>query len=394
MATALYPGAFKPPHKGHFEVVKKLLSNSYNGQVYDINDYEEKGLSVLKQDKGNKPNIDKVIIFAGGGERNGITKEEAHQIWEIYSKYLPGIEIEDGQKNPMFAAKDYAKANPNEEFYAITGIRGEEDLPDLKRVTTFKNVPNAKGLAVSNPATQSVRATNLRNIALKGSLDDIRDFFPKELDRKELLTILNALKSSIIQEEMSEVAFNTLQALLEDRSVKQLPSKERERLGYLYNKLQGVISTDYYDIDFNQNHIRISLANGNSISSFDFKPFMSSLLEYMIDEGMKITPLPEIKIKKDLSESQDFFGRTAYYSPAKKELVLFIMNRHPKDIMRSFAHEMVHHMQNLEGRLLSYGTDDTTEDADLQEIEKEAYLLGNITFRNWEDKIKNEYKDK
>ena len=146
--------------------------------------------------------------------------------------------------------------------------------------------------------------------------------------------------------------------------------------------------------DFNQNHIRISLANGNSISSFDFKPFMSSLLEYMIDEGMKITPLPEIKIKKDLSESQDFFGRTAYYSPAKKELVLFIMNRHPKDIMRSFAHEMVHHMQNLEGRLLSYGTDDTTEDADLQEIEKEAYLLGNITFRNWEDKIKNEYKDK
>ena len=381
MATALYPGAFKPPHKGHFEVVKKLLSNSYNGQVYDINDYEEKGLSVLKQDKGNKPNIDKVIIFAGGGERNGITKEEAHQIWEIYSKYLPGIEIEDGQKNPMFAAKDYAKANPNEEFYAITGIRGEEDLPDLKRVTTFKNVPNAKGLAVSNPATQSVRATNLRNIALKGSLDDIRDFFPKELDRKELLTILNALKSSIIQEEMSEVAFNTLQALLEDRSVKQLPSKERERLGYLYNKLQGVISTDYYDIDLNQNHIRISLANGNSISSFDFKPFMSSLLEYMIDEGMKITPLPEIKIKKDLSESQDFFGRTAYYSPAKKELVLFIMNRHPKDIMRSFAHEMVHHMQNLEGRLLSYGTDDTTEDADLQEIEKEAYLLGNITFK-------------
>ena len=37
-----------------------------------------------KQDKGNKPNIDKVIIFAGGGERNGITKEEAHQIWKIY----------------------------------------------------------------------------------------------------------------------------------------------------------------------------------------------------------------------------------------------------------------------------------------------------------------------
>ena len=51
-------------------------------------------------------------------------------------------------------------------------------------------------------------------------------------------------------------------------------------------------------------------------------------------------------------------------------------------------------MQNLQGRLgKHYGTN-TNEDDDLVEIEKEAYLLGNITFRNWEDKIKNEYKDK
>ena len=392
MATALYPGAFKPPHKGHFEVVKKLLSNSYNGQVYDINDFEDKGRSVLNQDKTDKPNIDKVIIFPGGGERNGITKEEAIQIWEIYAKYLPGIVIEDGQKNPMFAAKDYAKANPTEEFYAITGIRGEEDLIDLKRVTTFKNVPNAKGLAISDRSTQSVRATNLRNIALKGSLDDIRDFFPKELSREELLTILNALKSSIVQEKMSEVAFNTIEALLEINPIKPLPSKNREKLGNLYNKLHGVISSDYYDIDFNQNHIKISLAGNKESERFDFTPFMGSLLEHMLDEGMEITPLPEIKIKKDVSEAQNFFGRTAYYSPAKKELVLFTLNRHPKDIMRSFSHEMIHHMQNLQGRLGNHYGTNTNEDDDLIEIEKEAYLLGNITFRNWEDKIKNEHK--
>ena len=57
--------------------------------------------------------------------------------------------------------------------------------------------------------------------------------------------------------------------------------------------------------------------------------------------------------------------------------------------MRSFSHEMIHHHQNLEGRLNSYGTTNTNEDEHLQEIEKEAYLLGNITFRNWEDSIKN-----
>ncbi len=43
----------------------------------------------------------------------------------------------------------------------------------------------------------------------------------------------------------------------------------------------------------------------------------------------------------------------------------------------------------VEGRLKTYGTTNTNEDEELVEIEKEAYTLGNITFRNWEDGIKN-----
>ena len=42
--------------------------------------------------------------------------------------------------------------------------------------------------------------------------------------------------------------------------------------------------------------------------------------------------------------------------------------------MRSFAHEMIHHKQNLEGRLGNIGTTNTNEDDHLLEIEKEAYL--------------------
>jgi len=392
MAIALYPGAFKPPHKGHFEVAKLLLNGSYNGQVYNIDDYTKKGGSVLNNDKSTKPDISKVIIFPGGGERNGITKEEATAIWTMYAKHLPGVVIEDGQKNPMFAAKDYAKANPTQEFYAITGIREEEDLVDLKRVTTFKNVPNVGGLVISNKATQGVRATNLRNIALQGSLDDIRDFFPKELSREDLLEIINMLKSSIIQEAFEGAAFKTIDDhfLKEDTPFKAAPSKDREKLGALYTQLQGMISTDSYSLQMNQDHIRISLSNNKRIDNFEFAPFMASLLEYMIDEGMKIIPLPEIKIKQDITEADNFFGRTAYYNPGEKELVVYTLGRHPKDVMRSFSHEMIHHEQNLQGRLKSYGTTNTNEDDALVEIEKEAYLRGNITFRNWEDKIKNE----
>ena len=116
---------------------------------------------------------------------------------------------------------------------------------------------------------------------------------------------------------------------------------------------------------------------------------MASLLEYMLDQGMNITPLPEVKIRRDTSESSNFFGRTAYYDPNINEIVLYVEGRHPKDVMRSFTHEMVHHMQNIEGRLGDVQTSNTNESDALLELEKEAYLTGNITFRNWEDSIKN-----
>jgi hypothetical protein len=63
------------------------------------------------------------------------------------------------------------------------------------------------------------------------------------------------------------------------------------------------------------------------------------------------------------------------------------MNRHPKDVMRSYAHEMIHHMQNCDGRLEGITTQNTNEEGDLPEIEREAYEKGNMTFRNWTDTL-------
>ena len=50
MATALYPGGFKPPHRGHFEVVKKLLSGTHNGKVYNFDNREKIGKQALKNE--------------------------------------------------------------------------------------------------------------------------------------------------------------------------------------------------------------------------------------------------------------------------------------------------------------------------------------------------------
>ena len=398
---ALYPGAFKPPHRGHFEVVKSLLNGTHGGQVYTKDNYKDAGTSSLSGKKSTVGKIDKVLIFPGGGERNGITKNESIAIWKIYAKYLPGLEILDGEKNPMFAAKDYAKDNPKEDFYAITGIRSEEDLIDLRRITTFTNTPHVQGLVIPAAKGNNVRASDLRKAALSGNLDELRDFFPKELKREELLSILKMLKDNIISEIMNEKMENLFEEMFtsEEKESKiqrevQTPirSESRAKLVTLFNRIQNQIGTEGVNITLEDNYIKVGIEDSRENKSFDYKPFMASLLEYMLDEGMKITPLPEVKIKKDLAESEDFFGRTAYYDPNKKEVVLYAQGRHPKDVMRSFSHEMVHHMQNLEGRLDRIGTSNTNEDDHLVEIEKEAYLKGNITFRNWEDKIKNGYE--
>ena len=426
---ALYPGAFKPPHRGHFEVVKSLLNGTHNGQVYTKDNYKDAGASSLSGKKSIVDKINKVIVFPGGGERNGITKGESIAIWKIYSKYLPGIEVIDGEKNPMFAAKEYAKANTDKDFYAITGIRSEEDFIDLRRITTFTNTPHVQGLVIPAAKGNEVRASQLRKAALSGNLDELRDFFPSQLNREELLSILKMLKDNIISEIMNEKMENLFEEMFTseasffesdtekiDRAIDRFSKESSLSSDFIKKNLKIYFSGDKEDTQdktdpkvlsfirdvlyrFTEPRVIKAYLKGERLDILreeseipEYTKYMASVLEYMIDEGMKVTPLPEVKINKDESNASNFFGKTAYYDPNVKEIVLFVEGRHPKDIVRSFVHEMIHHMQNLEGRLGNIDTTNTNEDDNLLEIEKEAYLKGNITFRNWEDNYKNKNK--
>ena len=118
------------------------------------------------------------------------------------------------------------------------------------------------------------------------------------------------------------------------------------------------------------------------------KDHIISLTDYMIDTGLSLDPLPKVKfITDDRENADDLLGKTAYYNPADKSITLYTLDRHPKDILRSFAHEMIHVHQDNEDRLEGINTTNTNDDDYLTQIEREAYELGNITFRNWEDKI-------
>jgi len=94
-------------------------------------------------------------------------------------------------------------------------------------------------------------------------------------------------------------------------------------------------------------------------------------------------------MRHDAENAEHSLGKTAYYDPENKLIVLYVTNRHPKDILRSFSHELVHHAQNCRGDL-----DDMTtqghyaKDGKGREIEEEAYLQGNLNLRDYEDQLK------
>ena len=115
---------------------------------------------------------------------------------------------------------------------------------------------------------------------------------------------------------------------------------------------------------------------------------LSNLTQHMLDKGMNIEPLPTIEFKDgDIENAGEFLGKTAYYNPNTQTIALYTEGRHPKDITRSYAHEMVHHTQYLEGRLNNITTTNTLEDDNLNKLEQEANLIGTMTFRNWTDSL-------
>ena len=99
----------------------------------------------------------------------------------------------------------------------------------------------------------------------------------------------------------------------------------------------------------------------------------------------------DIQLVSDPENAKDPFGKTAYYDPNQMKVTVFVDKRHVKDILRSISHELVHHTQNCRGDF-----DNAPEmeegyaqnDKHLRKMEEDAYLRGNMCFRDWEDGYK------
>ena len=85
-------------------------------------------------------------------------------------------------------------------------------------------------------------------------------------------------------------------------------------------------------------------------------------------------------------------GKTAFYDPSSHKVGLYTKGRHIKDVLRSLAHELVHHSQNCRGVFaggLPTVQGYAQEDGHLRDMEREAYEKGNMLFRDWEDGLKS-----
>ena len=303
---------------------------------------------VTQQALKENPDIDEFIIYIGGKERNGISPDESILIWDIYKQYLPyKVEIKYTSVPPIKSIYNYAKEHPNEEVLFIIGARegNEDDFKDIaSRTTSLDKYPNLNLRTIVT--TGGVSGTAARN-ASKISLEKFKPFVPSELSDEEVEEVFNIVADKITENSPEDG--------------KAAP------YGSGYKKLKE---------------------NASYSQHIDVIEKIAQLTNHMIDKGMNIEPLPSMEfIDGDSENAKDFFGKTAYYDPNKQHIVLYTEGRHPKDIVRSYAHEMIHHIQNLEDRLGDISSTDTTKSDHLDKLEQEANLRGTMTFRNWTDSL-------
>lgn len=411
--VALFGGGFKPPTKGHLEVVNKGLKNN--------------------------PEITEIKILVGGGERNGFTQEQSVKIWNLYNDvgFIDKPATIIPVSSPFTYYKEYLKNNPDDKVYVFIGSRpGEEkDQFDVNQRSKFVKKYSDNVIPVEVSTGGGVSGTMAREL-FKTDLDGFRNMFPENLidiDWEKILNILNNKKeksnkvTSNKTEPLKPINEDTiektdlvlprgkkiyLQAEDEDYNrglIVELTEEGGYKMNYWYGEDAKVypveVEVDGESIKPDANEVYMKFhpelekeplnENATYSNSINYKRQIKDLTTHMLNKGMKLTPLPKVIFKNgDKENAENFFGKTAYYQPDTMEIVLYTEGRHPKDIVRSFAHEMIHHMQNLEGRLEGIATTNTQEDDHLTAIEAEAYQDGNLAFRGYTDTVLNEKKNK
>ena len=168
--TVLIPGGFKPPHKGHYDYIKFYLDN---------------------------PEVERVILFCGDKERDGVTQEHMEQILDLYGLMShPKMDyrrasIREGKKknytNPLADCFDWGDENENKRFALGCSEK------DAGYQTSFGDYFYGNDNYVYAPIfkmTDDLSATDFRAALQNG--ESIQKFLPDGVDEQSVLALFKA----------------------------------------------------------------------------------------------------------------------------------------------------------------------------------------------------------
>ena len=395
---ALFPGAFKPPHKGHFAVVKKLLEKA-----------------------------DEVVVLISPKTREGVTVDESLAIWELYKTLLDGsVEIRVASGSPVAEAYKVVKDNPDTNFILAAGK--EED----SRFNSALKLPNVQVFNAGN--IEGTNATELRVALQTNNEDAIKQYLPDGIDIADFLQALSKRVKANTDATPVDVDLKERQFQNQDDTFTALVADEEEAIEHAakhfnipipdvrYAFTSGnmvILSDDMLSKLENKNYKGGDTDGPAMILNYDkdkyylvsgadkIKGESPKVLMGVLDlEGPKPFPLKEGKLNesetatigefikfaiknleiqnppRNLSLSYDTnkakemrsFG---YFSPNDNKIWVYCANRNMADILRTLAHELVHRKQDEDGRI-SYESGKTGSD-----IENEANARAGVLLRDF-----------
>ena len=381
-AICFYPGGFKPPHEGHFEVLKDLASRPY---------------------------ITKVIVLIGHKTRDGITKEQSKRIWDLYLATSPISKAVVKISEDASPIKDiFSDFNNDLELKAyVAGAKNEVEEQDYftplqkafstrvmplaieeKVVTNNKRLSGTQVRELVTKLKQSV--LDLRSVSDKSSIEyskaknsylntykELEGCFPEVIIQKgqydDILKILgipvlnvdqlqenqvdgnliirvpyhltpkieNYLNTMLVPFEYSQQAFGGKERRMLIPNLSDSPEQRENILNWLSKKGIAVnIEEDLFTINWWKSNLEETLTEPQEASDnviADFIDFAAKALD--------LQKVPKITFSDDQELAKNMHSLGSY-NPKSDELLVVKGPRLTADILRTLAHELVHRKQD------------------------------------------------
>ena len=267
--------------------------------------------------------------------------------WRVHEVLRPGTDVS------ATLLEDYVTANDYKGFKAY--YPGVSDQYTRKLFETVKKKSKLTGrnvlCEVSVPAIgQTLSRDLMPQISGKSLSDFLRflkkrdiEFHKEDIDPSTLKSTQSEFDDSKIFKMMYDTDSNDPIIVSNDEHV--LDGHHRWLADFNTNQN----STEVYVIDLPILELyRVAKeycsSLNESIDHKEFGPMVDSFVSFA-SEKLGIKSLPQIELGGECEKS---FGG---YAPGNKSLSIITKNRHPLDIFRTLAHELVHHKQNEDGKL-------------------------------------------